>query len=65
MTSKEKAKELVEWFWHLDEKSEIEYGFGFGKKCAIFMVNTIIDNNRSHHINNIWWQDALDEINAL
>lgn len=41
MAPKEKARELVESIWHLDEECELYEGFEFGKKCALICVSEI------------------------
>ena len=71
MTAKEKAIELTEKFWHLDEECELENGFEFGKKCALITIDEIINDKRKIlsitgvNANIIFWENVRDELNAL
>ena len=42
MTPKDKAKELVEKIWYLDEECELEDGFEFSRRCALIACNEVI-----------------------
>ena len=63
MSPKEKAKELVEKFWHLDEDCEINDGFEFGRKCALISVSEILKAVEGKYDD--YWKDVIVEIKSI
>lgn len=63
MTPKDKAKELVDEFGHLDEECEIVEGFEFGRKCALIAIKEILLAVEGKY--DEYWNNVKDEVNAL
>ena len=81
MTPKEKAKELVELFYNINDASEQGVGTnpyisrGYAKQCALICVDEIISQDPTKEVQDNWgshtednafyWQQVKQEINQL
>ena len=75
MTPKEKAEELVDKYYNLDDLLYETLSFIQAKQCALIAVDEIIKNGGTHYIieykpnsytNQVWfWQEVKEEIEKL
>ena len=69
MTPKDKAKELVDKMWNIDERYR-SIGFNEAKQCALVAVDEILDAVDWHEFETPneelnYWNQVKEEINKL
>lgn len=63
MTPKDKAKELVDKMWNIDERYG-SIGFHEAKQCALICLEELFVNNTKESKHN-YWIDVKEEIEKL
>lgn len=69
MTSKEKAKELIDKFWYVEPEESCDgMEYHMAQQCALIAVDEILENNKilfEDVLSDQYWQEVKNEIEKL